>query len=687
MFIVIETTTMASSSTEGRSKIDGTAAIDGSDTLQLDAMALSRANVEAKPALNFPPGRLYGRSDELRALSSALGRLRRRASWQSGSSNDTHLECRGPEEGNPAEGSPVPTEEEFTGIVISDGDSNRTDLRGGEGGGSGDGNDTGGPEIILLSGHSGSGKSALAESLREPALGSGAASFFARGKFDKMRQLQPYSAFVNAFEEICHEILTLDDYGACAAAVRNSLWEATGDAWRLLGLLAPSLRTIMTSFSASGTGDDAERKGSRDSSYNTDANLIREFIEVCRAFLLAVTTGDCHSDGTSPRPAIIFLDDLQWADWPSLDMLVALASDATLAPFVLFVISFRSNEVDLAHPLTSRLETLERFNIQMTQIEVGGLSIDAINNLTADALGAPLDTTHELSGAVHKLTLGNVLFARQFLCCLVNEGLLWLAEDENTSENYGAKSDEESSCNGTPQDPCGNGGNPAVQCLVSRRRWSWDMHQIEKHPIPVSVVPLLTRRMLSLPQGVIHMLKLASCLGMKCEVSMLELLANDTGGCFGEALKPPAAAASGALVRANLSIAFHEGLLEQERQVGVDKNSWTGIVRFTHDHIQQAAYELISPKETAAWHLRAGQLLWGDNVPPEDLGDRLLFVVADQVNRGVSVPSTDDAAVPEVQKCQGPDRSSSDLARLNLKAATRAMETAAFWSASACAQA
>src|SRR5580704_5053789 len=101
---------------------------------------------------------------------------------------------------------------------------------------------TGGrPELVLISGYSGVGKSAVVNELHKalvPARG-----FFASGKFDQYKRDIPYATLAQAFQGLIRPLLSKSD--AELASWRDALLEALGPNGRLMIDLVPELKLIV----------------------------------------------------------------------------------------------------------------------------------------------------------------------------------------------------------------------------------------------------------------------------------------------------------------------------------------------------------------------------------------------------------------------------------------------------------
>src|SRR5262249_13877672 len=124
------------------------------------------------------------------------------------------------------------------------------------------------------------------------------------------------------------------------------------------------------------------------------------------------------------HPLALFLDDLQWLDAATLDLLEDLLSRSDLRNLLL-IGAFRDNEVTATHPLMRKLEAI-RTTGRVQDIKLAPLTANDLGNLVADSLRCDAGQARELAELVHAKTDGNPFFVIQFLHVLADEGLLAL---------------------------------------------------------------------------------------------------------------------------------------------------------------------------------------------------------------------------------------------------------------------
>jgi predicted ATPase len=111
------------------------------------------------------------------------------------------------------------------------------------------------------------------------------------------------------------------------------------------------------------------------------------------------------------RPLLMFLDDLQWADAGSLELIEQIASDPDICHLILCG-AYRENEVSDSHPL---MHMLDRMNLAPVEVRLGPLQENALRQWLADTLHSQPASTAALADLIRQKTEGNPFFVRQFL--------------------------------------------------------------------------------------------------------------------------------------------------------------------------------------------------------------------------------------------------------------------------------
>ena len=252
------------------------------------------------------------------------------------------------------------------------------------------------PELVLVSGYSGVGKSALVNELHKPLVPP--RGLFASGKFDQYKRDIPYATLAQALQSVIHPILMTNEEEL--GRWRDAIGEALGPNGRLMVDLVPELKVIIGEQRAVPElpPQDAQSR----------------FQTVFRRFIGAFTR---------ERPLVLFFDDLQWLDAATLDLMEHLLTHPDVKDLLL-IGAYRDNEVAPEHPLMRKLQAMRQAGAILQDIVLGPLTSDDLEQLTADSLRCEAGLARSLAGLVEEKTTGNPFFAIQFISALFEEGLL-----------------------------------------------------------------------------------------------------------------------------------------------------------------------------------------------------------------------------------------------------------------------
>ena len=256
---------------------------------------------------------------------------------------------------------------------------------------------TGTPELVLVSGYAGIGKSSVVNELHKvlvPPRG-----LFASGKFDQYKRDIPYTTLAQAFQSLVRLLLSKSE--AELRSWRDALREALGPNALLIVGLVPELKHIIGEQPPVAVlpPQDAQRR----------------FQLVFRRFIGVFARPE--------HPLALFLDDLQWLDAATLDFLEDILTQPDVR-HLLLIGAYRDNEVNSAHPLMRKLEAIRQTAATVQEIILAPLSHDDLGRLIGDSLHCEPERAASLAQLVHEKTAGNVFFAIQFVSSLAEEGLL-----------------------------------------------------------------------------------------------------------------------------------------------------------------------------------------------------------------------------------------------------------------------
>lgn len=459
-------------------------------------------------------------------------------------------------------------------------------------------------QLVMLAGYSGVGKTCLARTLAKRVRSQ--EGLYAEGKFEQQFMLNsnPYSAWATICGNICSHILAREDANAIGTKIQETL---TNELHVLLRVF-PALGEILVTPDEFGEEESAKSNVNTQKPADAKASLSFAFARLLRLVSQELS------------PIVLVLDDLQWADIPSLEMLETVMADREVKIMAIGI--YRSNEVDDTHTLVSSMrdmkkQALESQLFDFPQITVGNLEIEAIVKFLNDLLSTTDSKIMGLASLCQKKTQGNVFFLIHFLKHLYSNGLL--------QYSFGSMS------------------------------WNWNESEIEeKTAASDNVAELLLIKMEGLEEREEMVLQLAACNGASFRRKYLALLWRQW---LIEKNSTEDANSDDQLDDALTNLVFDGYLFTSE----TSEDSYS----FVHDKIQEAALSLTPLEGTSSFRQWVGQTLL-NGLELDELGS-LRFVVVNLLNEG----KTPDNKFKRLE-----------LAELNARASKMGMELSAFDAAS-----
>jgi PAS domain S-box-containing protein len=314
-------------------------------------------------------------------------------------------------------------------------------------------------ELVLVSGYSGIGKSSVVNELHKvlvPPRG-----LFASGKFDQYKRDIPYATLGQAFQTLVRSLLTQNE--EALGRWRDCLLEALGPNGELIVNLVPELELVI------GKQPPVPDLPPQDAK-NRFQIVFRRFLSVF---------------ARKEHPLALFLDDLQWLDAATLDLIEHLVTHSEVQ-HLLLVGAYRDNEVGPTHPLLRTLAAIRDADVRVCEIMLAPLELDDVSRLMADALHCEPGRARPLAELVQEKTGGNPFFAIQFFVALADEGLLRFDHDAG--------------------------------------RWRWKLDRIHAKGYTDNVVDLMVGRLTRLPVQTQAALQQFACLGNAAEITMLSIV-------------------------------------------------------------------------------------------------------------------------------------------------------------------
>ena len=418
-------------------------------------------------------------------------------------------------------------------------------------------------ELMLVSGYSGIGKSAVVNEVSKPITRS--KGYFISGKYDQFKRNIPYASLIQAFNSLLRQLLT--ESTASIERWRTKISTALATDGKVIADVIPELELIV----------GKQHEVAELSPVESQNRFNRVFKEFIRVF------------AQKEHPLVIFLDDLQWADSATLKLMQTLISDPE-QQYLLLIGAYRDNEVSPTHPLIQTVEEIEKTGTVVNNIVLQPLDLENVTELVADTLNNRTKKINNLAELICNKTGGNPFFLTQLLQALYQENLLKFDFDS----------------------PGGKGG------------WDWSIDQIQAIGITdKSVVELVASRIKKLPAATQEVLKLAACVGDKFALDVLSLVSEESANVTATELY--SALQAGLILP--LSDAYRIPLVfDRTESINLKLDTSRVSYRFLHDRVQQAAYSLIPENQKQSTHLKIGQLLL-QNTPAEKVEENIFDIV------------------------------------------------------------
>lgn len=391
-------------------------------------------------------------------------------------------------------------------------------------------------EFMLVSGPAGIGKSVLVREIYKPITRQ--RGYFITGKFEQFHKNIPYALLTQALRSLMRQLLT--ENAAQIAVWREKLLSGLGPNSQVIIDVVPEVALIIGPQPSVPALPPVEAQN----------RLTLVFQNFIRVFAQA------------EHPLILFLDDLQWADTASLNLLSSLIT-ASKEQSLFVVGAYRDNEVYEAHPLMLTLDEIRKTGSSAPRIVLRPLDFSNVCQLLAETLNCAMQRAEPLADLVLTKTNGNPFFINEFLKSLYTEELL----------KFDFRSGD----------------------------WQWDIGKIQARNITDNVVALMSDKLQRLPPRTQQILKLAASIGNQFDLQTLAIVhqrpVRETATDLWEALEEGLVLPLGNTYKLmNLDV---QGLAEE----------MTVEYKFAHDRIQQAAYSLIPEWEKQTVHCQIGQLL------------------------------------------------------------------------------
>ncbi|WP_198264960.1 trifunctional serine/threonine-protein kinase/ATP-binding protein/sensor histidine kinase [sulfur-oxidizing endosymbiont of Gigantopelta aegis] len=482
-------------------------------------------------------------------------------------------------------------------------------------------------EAIFIRGLSGVGKTALVNEVHKPMTRS--RGYFIKGKFDQLKRDTPFSALSQALGCLIKQLLA--ENSDQQQVWKMQIQQVLGTQGQLLVDIVPELEQLI------GPQVGVEELSGVASTYRFH-HLFQQFLQIFT---------------TQAHPLILFLDDLQWIDSATLQLLSVILnyrSDPQLDcahQSLLFIGAYRDNEIPAEHPLHLTLDSLIQSGLPINHLLLKALSETDLNDMLMDACLCQSDYAQPLTQVVYKKTQGNPFFVHQFMQQVKDESLL----------SYDFK----------------------------QEHWIYELESIVQLAASENVVEFVATRLRCLEPAIINILSYAACFGHQFDLATLAKVTDSTvSQCLKNCWQG---------VKAKLLIPVGDDyklVPDIDLQSAQDDHREDDIkglhlrFDFAHDRIQQAAYSLLPEVQKAQIHFDIGCSLKQQKQHQQQDKIGWLFNVVNQLNlaQHLVIVSTEriELATLNYQAGQAARRSTAyDSAGQYIKAGLSLLETETCW--------
>ncbi|MFC1849153.1 AAA family ATPase [candidate division CSSED10-310 bacterium] len=428
----------------------------------------------------------------------------------------------------------------------------------------------GGAEIVMIAGYSGIGKTVLVQEIHKPVVHR--RGYFISGKFDQFNRNVPYASLIQAFQELIRYILT--ESNERLQHWRDKLTAALGPNGQTIIDVIPEVKHII--------GDQPAQPEL------SPLEALNRFNLTFQNFILTFATAD--------HPLIIFLDDLHWADVPTLKLIehIMTSSDDT---YILIIGAYRDNEVDMSHPLMSHFDELHKQGVPFTNITLKPLQLEQINEMVMNTVSCSEEQALPLARLCFEKTQGNPFFLKQFLSSLYDDKLISFNRDLGI--------------------------------------WQWHIETMQQQQFTANVIHFMVNKIQKLSPAEQELMMRAACIGSFFPFKILVRI-NDV---------------SPLETIINLRQILQEGLVvpvDNAYKFMDDSNLDLEVTfRFLHDRVQQAASSLLNAEQRKAIHGKIGKLM--NKMFSVDEQEEKLFDIVHHLNYARDLLTSDTEKIKLVE--------------------------------------
>ncbi|RST57111.1 ATP-binding sensor histidine kinase [Siminovitchia terrae] len=446
--------------------------------------------------------------------------------------------------------------------------------------------------IAFISGESGIGKTALVHVVRQPLYQY--RGYYISGKFDLLKKQKPYAPLIYAFTDLIKQLLS---EGRERIAYWKKILETELEGYLpVLASIIPEIQWIA---------------GKQKEPENVTALEANNRLRYSFDKLISVFSKKGH-------PLVLFLDDLQWADQATIDLLHHVAISQPVNRYLLIIGAYRDNEVSSSHPFDIMLKDIKQKGLRLIEIPLVPLNEKDMLAWIKHLFACSDKEAEKMAIFIQRITKGNPFFTKQLLQAFYEQRFIALDEVTKT--------------------------------------WTIDFKKLHNMNFAENIVNFIIDRFYQLPAEVQDLLKDASCIGNQFCLSLLRAAFNE---------KDNREIAKLLLLPTEDGLIFRLNTTYPPGYPGEDTNYAEGIsdvYQFLHDKVQQAIYSTMSKDERKERHLTIGRFL-SDLSKQEGSIEKNIFDIVNHYNQCIPLLHPHE----EIQ-----------LAKWNMLAGKKAKEGVAF---------
>ncbi|MFA5116962.1 MAG: AAA family ATPase, partial [Candidatus Omnitrophota bacterium] len=377
--------------------------------------------------------------------------------------------------------------------------------------------------LVFVFGEPGIGKSRLVDELRGSIHSLN--GLFCGGKCYQFEFKTPYKVFAEAIEAYIEKVkrLSVQEQNGHIARIKEALGELGGEIVKICPAITeligqpPKLAEL-----------EPEKEKTR-------------FLITVINFLVSLSS--------SNSPLLMFLDDLQWADDGSLEILERFA-EKIRGTSTLLIVSYRDNEVDQGHPLAQLIRKLKEQQVPLKEVPVRFFSLVETAQMISQIIMEKEEAALPLANELQERAKGNPFFTIELLHSLVDAKIVYLE-----GEHY-----------------------------------VYDLDKLKDASLPTSIVDAVLKRMNDLSADALKILSYASVMGKELNFKLLTELTSQQSG--------------------QILVSIEDGIKNQllYRDLTGMEN-----VFFMHDRIREAFYQRVSQEERTPLHKHIAEVLEEQN--------------------------------------------------------------------------